>query len=71
MQDAGVDTKAPTETSTTRVFRAFVEDWEMEGMKDNDAGMEAHLLEKYKGLAFFDPDDRKKLYCCKEKLGIL
>ena len=59
LQDAGVDTKALTETSTTRVFRAWVEDWEMEGMRDSDAVMEARLLEKYKGLAFFDPDDRK------------
>ena len=36
LQDAGVDTKTLTETSTTRVFRAWVEDWELEGMKDND-----------------------------------
>ena len=68
LQDAGVDTKALTETSTTRVFRAWVEDWEMEGMRDNDAVMEARLLEKYKGLAFFDPDDRKTYTVAKENM---
>ena len=68
LQDAGVDTKTLTETSTTRVFRAWVEDWELAGMKDNDAVMEARLLEKYKGLAFFDPDDRKTYTVAKENL---
>ena len=60
LQDVGVDTNALTETSTTRVFRAWVEDRELERMKDNDAVMEARLFKKYKGLDFFDPDNRKK-----------
>ena len=68
LQDVGVDTNALTETSTTRVFRAWVEDWELERMKDNDAIMEARLLKKYKGLAFFDPDDRKTYTVAKENL---
>jgi hypothetical protein len=68
LQDVGVDTNELTETSTTRFFRAWMEDWELEGMKDNDAVMEARLLEKYKGLAFFDPDDRKTYTVAKENL---
>ena len=41
-----------------RVFRAWVEDWEKECTKDKDAVAEVWLLEKYKGLAFFDPEEK-------------
>ncbi len=41
-----------------RVFRAWVEDWEKECIKDKDAVAEVQLLEKYKGLAFFDPEEK-------------
>ncbi len=68
LQDVGVDTNSLTETSTTRVFRAWVENWKLEGMKDNDAVMEACLLEKYKGLEFFDRDDRKTYTVAKENM---
>ncbi len=37
------------------MFRAWVDDWEKEYIKDKDAVAEVWLLEKYKGLAFFDP----------------
>ena len=37
-------------------------------MRDNDAIMEARLLEKYKRLAFFDSDDRKTYTVAKENL---
>ena len=32
------------------MFRAWVEDWEKERIKDMDAVAEVQLLEKYKGL---------------------
>ena len=41
----------------TRVFRAWVEDWEKEILRKDDCVAEAKLLEKYKGLVFFDPDN--------------
>ena len=34
-----------------------MEDWEKELLKDNDCVAEARLLEKYKNLAFYDPDE--------------
>ena len=40
-----------------RVFRAWVEDWEKGCIKDKDAVAEIRLLEKYKGLAFFDTEE--------------
>ena len=59
LADMGIDTNVLERASTTRIFRAWMEDWETAGLHDNDAVMEARLLEKYKGLAFFDPDDGK------------
>ena len=39
----------------TRVFRTWVEDWEKEAIKSNDAGAEVRVLEKYKDLVSFMP----------------
>ena len=41
-----------------RVFRAWVEDWEKECIKDKDTVAEVWMLEKYKGLAFYDPVEK-------------
>jgi len=38
------------------VFRAWFEDWEEDLLKKNDCVMEAMLLEKYKGIVFWDTD---------------
>ena len=43
------------EPATTRIFRAWVEDWEEELLRKNDCVAEARLLEKYKNLVFLDP----------------
>ncbi len=40
------------------MFRAWVEDWEKECIKDMDAVAEVWLLEKYKGLAFYVPVEK-------------
>ena len=53
MQAMGVDTETLARIPTRRIFRAWVEDWEHAGMRDSDAVMEARLLEKDEGLAFF------------------
>jgi hypothetical protein len=38
------------------VFQAWVEDWEEEIRRMNDAVVENKLLQKYQGLVFYDPD---------------
>jgi len=45
------------ESHTKRIFRAWVEDWEDEHLFKECCVSEALLLAKYRGLAFFDPDD--------------
>ena len=54
----GVDLNALKAKAIKRVFRAWVEDWEKESIKHNDVVAEVKLLEKYKGLAFWDPNDK-------------
>ncbi len=39
-----------------RVFHAWVEDWEVDARRTNDAVAEARLIQKYKSLVFHDPD---------------
>ena len=41
--------KKPT---ITRIFHAWLEDWEKELLQVNDCGVEARILEKYKDLLF-------------------
>ena len=48
--------KKPT---ITRIFCAWLEDWETELLQVNDCVAEARILEKYKDLMFFDPDTGK------------
>ena len=43
----------------TRIFCAWLEDWEKELLQVNDCVAEARILEKYKDLMFFDPDTGK------------
>ena len=51
-----VDTSILKEPAVQHVFRAWVEDWEVEARKKNDCVSETLLLQKYKGLVFRDPD---------------
>jgi hypothetical protein len=57
LEKFGVDMEALKHVPIRRVFRAWVEDWEEEARKRNDAVYEAKLLAKYKGLVFRDPDN--------------
>ena len=59
LEQFGVDMGALKEPAVERIFRAWVEDWEEESRKKNDCVDEARLLQKYKGLVFFDPDSEK------------
>ena len=58
LENWGIDVNALKAKTVKRVFRAWVEEWEKECIKDRDAVAEVQLLEKYKGLAFFDPEDK-------------
>jgi hypothetical protein len=59
LEDWGVDLEALRSTAVKRVFRAWVEDWEKECIKNKDVVSEIRLLDKYKGLVFYDEDDEK------------
>ena len=52
----GEDVQELKKSATTRVFRAWIEDWEKEAMTKQDPVNEAKLLEKYKNLCFVDDD---------------
>ena len=41
-----------------RVFRVWMEEWEKECIQDKDEVAEVLLLERYKGLVFYDPEDK-------------
>ena len=53
----GVDVSALKESPKTRTFRAWVEDWEKEQMFVNDPVAKARILNKYKGLVFYDQEN--------------
>ena len=42
--------------ATQRIFRAWMEDWELANLKNNNVVMEVGFLKKYKNLILFDPD---------------
>ena len=59
LEKYGVLTNELRGAATDRVFRAWVENWEMEIRFKNDPVAEARLLQKYKGLVFTDPDNNQ------------
>ncbi len=68
LEQFGVDTNALKEPATEHVFRAWVEDWEVEIRNKNDSIAEARLLHKYKGLVFVDPDSKNTFSVCEENM---
>ena len=70
LEEFGVDTNALKEPATERVFRAWVEDWEVELRNKNDSIAEARLLQKYKGLVFVDPDSKNTFSVCNKNMSI-
>jgi hypothetical protein len=52
----GVDPDGLKEPKVQRVFHTWVEDWEEDARRTNEAGAEARLIQKYKSLGFHDPD---------------
>ena len=57
LENFGVDTTVLKLETCKRIFRAWVEDWEKPLLKINDDIAEVRLLEKYKDLVFYDPDN--------------
>ncbi len=54
-----LDYKALREKTGTQVFRAWVEDWEKDAIKSNNAVAEVRLLKKYKELVFDEAKENK------------
>ena len=44
--------------ATQRIFRAWMEEWEIANIKNTDVVVEVRFLEKYKNLVFLDPDSK-------------
>ena len=53
-----MDLEALKARKVKRIFRSWVEAWELECIKENDPVAEIRLLEKYKGLCFWDPVEK-------------
>ena len=53
----GVDVEEYKAPTPTRKFRAWIEDWELPLLKKNEVIAEVRLIEKYKGLVLYDPDN--------------
>ena len=57
LENFGVNTTELKNQSPKRHFRAWIEEWEEDLLKKNDIIAEVRLLEKYKDLVFYDPDN--------------
>ena len=57
-----VDSDALKEPQVSRIFQAWVEDWEGEIRMRNDPVVEARLMQKYQSLVFLDPDTGKTFH---------
>jgi hypothetical protein len=59
LSNFGLDVDELKKPSASRIYRAWLEDWEIELPQVNDCVAEALILEKYKDLVFYDPDTKK------------
>jgi hypothetical protein len=66
----GVNMGKLKEPAVQRIFHARVEDWEEDARKKNDCVLEALLLQKYKGLVFYDPDSGNDFLYLAPKHGV-
>ena len=57
LEKFGVDTTQLKLAKSKRIFRVWVEDWEKPLLKINEIIAEVRLLEKYKDLVLYDPDN--------------
>ena len=66
LESFGVDTSQLKQPAVQRFYAWVVEDWETELINKNDCVAEAKLVQKYKDLTFYDPDN-KTYYTVYEK----
>jgi hypothetical protein len=68
--DPGLDVTTPEVVAAPkqRIFRAWLEDWEMTARAKQDPVHEAQFLLKYGGLVWFDPDLKKKFMASSERM---
>jgi hypothetical protein len=68
--DPGIDTPPTPSVAVQplRIFRAWLEDWEIPVRSKQDPVNEAKLLEKYGGLVWHDPDYDKIFMACRENM---
>ncbi len=59
LSNFGLDVYELKKPSVSRIYQAWLEDWESELLQVNDCVAEACILEKYKDLLFYDPDTKK------------
>ena len=55
----GIPGAVPVPVVPSRLFRAWIEDWEWDAIRTRDVVMEAKLLQKYGGLSWIDPDENE------------
>jgi len=53
LRNFGLDVEELKKPTITRIFCAWLEDWERELLQVNDCVAEARILEEYKDLMFF------------------
>ena len=59
LSNFGLDVDELKKPSVSRIYRAWLKDWEIELLQVNDCVAEARILEKYKDLLFYDLDTKK------------
>ena len=57
LEKFGVDTTVLKLVTSKLIFRAWVEYWEKPLLKINDVIAEVRLIENYKDLVFYDPNN--------------
>jgi len=68
LENFGVDTNQYKEDVPSRLFHAWVEDWELEHLKKQCPLSETLLLQKYKNLVFYFPDNKKTYQIAEQNL---
>jgi hypothetical protein len=66
--DAGIEATNSDNAKPKRIFRAWLEDWEVVARSKQDPVNEAMFLEKYGGLVWFDPDTQSQFMASKVEM---
>ena len=69
LENFGVNAEELKTPTKKRVFNAWIETWEETLLDKNDVAAEIRLLEKYKNMVFYDPDNECMYTVHAENLG--